>query len=722
MLVACGGGGSGGVPDGPPVAQPDGAVTTPDATTDATIDAPPIPDTRVLETRDAPSVVDAAFPADAVVLDVPSSSGPDGPSSPPDARPSDAPPPDAAVDACHGIPTTGVCSTPTTVASCVVPEGGDPYIQTVPCNAGEACQIVLGEAHCVLTAECRDGDTQCVSGTEIQTCVGAHWQTATCPRQCIASPLGDFCGLNEPTHALGATLRYEVRGPNPTLTDWGPLFPVNAPGFLVLSVRELQDGSLVPIDAALTGAAGDFSVEVADVPTATDFVLAIAAQAGGDGQFAVALLNPELPPSSVPYDTDLTIANPRLWFWTWASAGVAQGQVLTITEAMGSGAARVFDYLRYVFANTAVRWPGRPRLRLIAWLGGGVSWSCGACFSQRLTNQLGTWFGGQIWLNGGPEQEYWADSVTAHELGHWTMASYGHPVGEGGPHTIGQPATPGLAWSEGYATWFSSDARQDSLYFDKQPTPQGSATFWLDIADRGTSGSPWPRPVAAAGLYQNIYENEVSAMMWNLSATQGLTHGPLDQALASPRMTIPPFLRGYVTPYGQNTTFFADFLDALVCAGTPAPSVDVATDPLVHYPYPSTSPLCSLAPRPPVTVRLDVLRGKPALGSRMSLRASVVRNDPWPFPISLSFQAPSNAAASARLSADTADLELDLTTVPTDDLVVVAESRSRAAGFRAEARYRFGRPEPVASAPRRSGPSMHLGALDLGPPIRGDIP
>jgi hypothetical protein len=106
----------------------------------------------------------------------------------------------------------------------------------------------------------------------------------------------------------------------------------------------------------------------------------------------------------------------------------------------------------------------------------------------------------------------------------------------------------------------------------------------------------------------------------------------------------------------------------------------------------------------------------------MSLRASVVRNDPWPFPISLSFQAPSNAAASARLSADTADLELDLTTVPTDDLVVVAESRSRAAGFRAEARYRFGRPEPVASAPRRSGPSMHLGALDLGPPIRGDIP
>ncbi len=183
MLVGCGGGGSGGVPDGPPLGQPDGPVATPDATVHPSLDASPVPDTIVPGTPDAPSMVDAAFPADAVSPDAPASPPPDGPSSPPDPSPPDAPPPDAVTNACHGIPTTGICSTPTTVESCVVPEGGDPYLQTVPCGAGEACQIVSGEAHCVLTAECGDGDTQWSSGTELQSCVAAHWQTSTCPRR-----------------------------------------------------------------------------------------------------------------------------------------------------------------------------------------------------------------------------------------------------------------------------------------------------------------------------------------------------------------------------------------------------------------------------------------------------------------------------------------------------------------------------------------------------------
>ncbi len=699
MLVACGGGTST-VPDGPPIEQADARVIA--------IDAPPPVDAVVVATPDAPSAVDASVTPDAA-LDAP---------SPPDARP-----PDAAVDPCLGIPTTGVCATTTSIQSCVFREAGDPFVQTVACAQGETCQIIAGEAHCVLTAACRDGDTQCISGTQLQTCVGAQWQTTTCARQCVTTPLGDFCGLNEPTHALQSALRYEARGPNGSLTDWGPVFTAVAPGFLVLSMRELQGGTIIPIDAAITGAAGDFAVGVADTPTAGDLLLIIPVLVGGDGQFAAAVLDPALPPSPLPYQDGLPIVSPALWVWGWAAGGVSQGQVLTITEAMGSGAARAFDYLRYVFGTTASRFPGRPRLRLVMWLGYGVSWACGECFRHALTNQLGTWFGGQIWLNGGAVQEFWADARTAHELGHWAMASYGHEVGEGGTHTIGVPATPGLAWSEGFATWFSSDARQDSLYFDKQATSQGSTIFWLDIADRSASNSPWPRPVAAAGLYQNIYENEVAAMMWSLSATQGLGRAPLDEALASPRMTIPPFLRGYTTPYGANTTFFADFLDALVCAGTSPQSVDVATDPLVHYPYPSASPLCaSLAPRPPVTLRLDVLGGQPALGARMSLRASLVRNDPWPFPVRFSYEAPSNATASARLSADGADLDLDLTTVPVDDLVVVAESRSPAAGFTAMARYRFGRPATAPSAPRRSGPSLRLGPVELGAPIRGDIP
>src|SRR5262249_60938778 len=91
--------------------------------------------------------------------------------------------------------------------------------------------------------------------------------------------------------------------------------------------------------------------------------------------------------------------------------------------------------------------------------------------------------------------------------------------------------------------------------------------------------------------------------------------------LSSVRMTIPPFLRGYTTPYGLNTTFFADFLDALACGGMGAQSIDLATEPLVHYPYPSANPLCSQAPMPPATLRLDLVGGHPVPGTHLALRA-----------------------------------------------------------------------------------------------------
>jgi hypothetical protein len=107
-----------------------------------------------------------------------------------------------------------------------------------------------------------------------------------------------------------------------------------------------------------------------------------------------------------------------------------------------------------------------------------------------------------------------------------------------------------------------------------------------------------------------IDENEVSAMMWELSAVAGLGRGPLDAALASARMTIPPYARGYVThewemlpapnqcEHGLVTAtefpapMFADFLDALRCGGVSADVIDGVTEPATYYPYPSATPLC----------------------------------------------------------------------------------------------------------------------------------
>jgi hypothetical protein len=357
--------------------------------------------------------------------------------------------------------------------------------------------------------------------------------------------------------------------------------------------------------------------------------------------------------------------------------------------------------LRYGWEDTAFRYPGRPRLKLLAWLGGGVRWECGACFSQTLRPQFGTWFGGQMWLNGSSvDREYYADTVTAHELGHWSMASYGHPVGEGGMHFLNGLSRPGLSWSEGYATWFSSELRGSPLYIDKQ----NGTMFWFDLS---ASSHVWPLPEPQLGLFQLINENEVAAMLWHLSATQGFGIEAIDAALTSPRMTAPPFLRGYFTPSGLNTTMLADFFDALVCDGFPASAVDLATRPATRYPYPSAFPLCrSPAPRAPATLSVVEEAGV--------LRARLARHAPWPYPVTITFR--SRTALLAQRDSDEAVLELGGRS--SSDVVAIAESQGPGGGFHATARVR---PPAELASPQRAGAPLRLGTTVLGAPIRGDM-
>ncbi len=176
----------------------------------------------------------------------------------------------------------------------------------------------------------------------------------------------------------------------------------------------------------------------------------------------------------------------------------------------------------------------------------------------------------------------------------------GHVVGEGGPHSLGVPTHPGQAWSEGWATFFSSDVRGNSRYFDKQ----GGLFFWLDLAARGYSGGAmWQRPTPGGGLLQLMDENEVAAILWALAPSVG--RSGMWAALADARATIGPFERGYfrrlwgpagpvpyyVTP--QSTTCLADYLDAVLCADPGRrTAIDLVTEPTTRYPYPSGSPLC----------------------------------------------------------------------------------------------------------------------------------
>lgn len=511
---------------------------------------------------------------------------------------------------CGAVPFNGTCSSSTHVQVCTSStDDGSPAVYQYDCPGGATCsRDASGIAGCHSVAPCLEGQTQCVDSTTLRTCTGGAWATTPCPRQCIGSPLGDFCGVNLSTTTLTGSLTYEFHVPNAAGTDWDPTIQT-APGqgFLLLSYHGTQ-----LVDARVTSlgttTGGQFSIMVPSVPDSTDrVVVALAATDGTAVTYFVA--SPGFTAAGV-HDVREVPLRPTLFSWSWNTNTLTSGARLSIPEAQNSGAARRFDYMRYAYASTAAHFGGRSGLPFVAWMEGEVRWSCGSCNLPAPTTVFGIPVGTQIFYSGdAAASEYWADSVTAHELGHWAMTSYGHPPGEGGPHYIGGHTYPGMAWSEGWATWFGSDARQSSFYFDKQTSASGSTVvFWFDIAARQYSGPTWRRPTPGAGLDQEIDENEVAAMLWGASGN-GTADGPLFDALASSHLRGPFFRRGYQQhvnvmvdmssgdqfngmPDGIPAPYLADFLDALDCAGFDRGTLDATTQPTGYYPYVSGSPLC----------------------------------------------------------------------------------------------------------------------------------
>jgi len=129
-------------------------------------------------------------------------------------------------------------------------------------------------------------------------------------------------------------------------------------------------------------------------------------------------------------------------------------------------------------------------------------------------------------------------------------------------------------------------------------------------------------------------------------------------------------------------------------------------------------------PMAPVTARIEVVGGQPGAGERMLFRAHIDKNGVWDAPIAVEFRVPVGASVVGGVTGGTLtdgatpELELMLDRVPEGDLVLVASSRTEAAGFHAEARYRFGRAEPIPVGPDKSGPSMTgPNGADLGTPV-----
>lgn len=527
---------------------------------------------------------------------------------------------DAAVDAgpepvsCGDVTANGRCASAMRVEVCVTPTGaaGPPRLEGYNCRVGETCDDSSGIARCALTSECVAGDTDCADGKTLRTCVAGTWMSSACASdRCIDSVLGAVCAPSVPTQTLTGTVNYEARLPdfdqekpaNEQAPNWASnLSVLPARGFAVLSYAGDQ-----LLDATYTDDTGAFSVLGPETAAPGDALVVLCAGEDAAGRLAFAVGDAGYAPSNLlPREPFETPPKAQLWSYSFALAAFSNQSTITIPDAQGSAAAHIFDTLRGVFKDMEAHYTNRKAPSVIVWVAPGTIWSCGACMSPNPRDVAEQRFLHQVWLDGSSEnQGYWSDAVTAHELGHYVMAAYGYPPAEGGAHSLGTPTNPGQAWSEGFATYFSSLQRSASKYYDKQ---QG-VFFWFDLALRDYVGVDeddytWQRPTAAAGIEQLMDENEVASLLYATQAAIG-SKAPMLTALGSLRMRVPPFERGYTlrtwpsldpamyTETNESIPYLADYLDALRCADAiSATALDAITVPATQYPYPSASPLC----------------------------------------------------------------------------------------------------------------------------------
>jgi hypothetical protein len=408
--------------------------------------------------------------------------------------------------------------------------------------------------------------------------------------------VGGFCVEAISTSTFQGALEYEAFPVYSDYSDWDQSSQnLAAEGVLVLSGHDDQW-----LDAALVDENGAFSIKVPTTKSGDEQLAFFLLHPDPTGAFAeLGVYTPDVQDGVVSTETAL---DGQPWSWAMALSDITPGVPVHVDEQHGSGAIHTYTRLLAVQRYVSEFYGARPGT-LVAWLRLNTAWDCGTCFAPWQVEASSTPFDAQLFISGtAQDRSYWSDAVTIHEAGHYTMWSYGVSPNEGGQHCLGMPTAPGQAWSEGWATGFSSILRGSPIYWDKQ---QGSM-FWFDLGLRKYDQYAWQRPNPNGSLLQDIDENEVAAMLWTLAEDPLVGAENTLLGLRTPNVTTPDFKRGYtrhvwdiqdcrrVNNYdsGESAPMFADYLDGMVCGGMPASAIDGATNPGQAYPYPSQSPRC----------------------------------------------------------------------------------------------------------------------------------
>ncbi len=488
---------------------------------------------------------------------------------------------------CDGVSAQGECLDAHTVRRCFTSEAYDtePELVVVPCDSGEVCRVEDGIASCVPEGQCYPGETRCDDDQTLARCVDGSWVEFTCGiDRCVAQPsIGAECLSLSQAGGTGIFLRghidYEYLEKKSDLSGFESTPSTQPATDMLITVYDGQD--LIGIGLTSFGdgnlQAGDWEIELDKNPTDQTYFYFWPLLFDENGQPLLAVANAGTSGS-------LKQHSEAYWWWGFGPVCDSPGECTTTDTGQqligideGSGAAHVYRWLAYgLFRMNEVFGIQTPHSFVALW-SPGQEGGCGTCL-------LPPGYAPSVTYGEGPEDKdkydaavvlagtsdtptHWSVSIIGHEYGHLVHHSYSEFPGEAGPHSVSSASPPGMAFSEGFATYLgqtnmsASPSDNEPIYFAKQ---QGT-NWWMDVGKAQYFSSDAPAPNPQGPLDQDLSELVVAAMMWsfwassNADAPQGLGD-PTLEAMNSPRLT-GGMNRGY------STIDFVDYLDALKCDG-----------------------------------------------------------------------------------------------------------------------------------------------------------
>jgi hypothetical protein len=156
------------------------------------------------------------------------------------------------------------------------------------------------------------------------------------------------------------------------------------------------------------------------------------------------------------------------------------------------------------------------------------------------------------------DSDEYDDHVILHEYGHFLMASFSREDSPGGDHGVGEELDPRLAWSEGWADFFSGAVTGSPRYLDSGAT-RGRQRI-LVTSDLEQDIHPRDRP----GIWS---EHSVGSALWDWYDTAA---EPAD----SVSLGFAPMWTAFSGPLRKEPdAYLLDFVAALSRAGVPARSL-----------------------------------------------------------------------------------------------------------------------------------------------------